>query len=134
MAIEQMIRTHPAGNEADSGLAECIEACFDCAAICAMCADACLNESQVESLRECIATDLACADICIATGRAMAHVASMNGAARTMQLEACAAMCKECGDECAKHAEMHEHCRICAEMCRRCEQACSRLVQGVHAS
>ncbi len=31
------------------------------------------------------------------------------------------------GDECEKHAQMHEHCRVCAEACRRCESACADL-------
>ncbi|WP_240619307.1 four-helix bundle copper-binding protein [Blastococcus sp. TF02-8] len=46
-------------------------------------------------------------------------------------LEACAAACKACGDECAQHAEMHEHCRICADACRRCEQACRDLITSL---
>ena len=46
-------------------------------------------------------------------------------------LEACAAACKACGDECAGHAEMHEHCRVCAESCRRCETACRELVDSL---
>jgi len=43
-------------------------------------------------------------------------------------LEACAAACRSCGDECRRHAEMHEHCRVCAEACGRCKQACADLL------
>jgi hypothetical protein len=43
-------------------------------------------------------------------------------------LEACAATCKSCGDECARHARHHEHCRVCEQACRRCEQACWELL------
>jgi Domain of Unknown Function (DUF326) len=28
----------------------------------------------------------------------------------------------------AWHAQMHEHCRVCAQACRRCEQACQELI------
>ena len=35
---------------------------------------------------------------------------------------------KACGDECEQHAQMHEHCRVCAEACRRCERACADLL------
>jgi hypothetical protein len=35
------------------------------------------------------------------------------------------------GDECELHADMHEHCRICAEACRRCEQACQELLAAI---
>jgi hypothetical protein len=43
-------------------------------------------------------------------------------------LEACVAICKSCGDECGRHAAMHEHCRVCEQACRRCEQACRELL------
>jgi hypothetical protein len=46
-------------------------------------------------------------------------------------LEACAAACRTCGDECSRHADMHDHCRVCAETCRRCEQACRELLAAL---
>ena len=46
-------------------------------------------------------------------------------------LEACVATCKSCGDECERHAQHHEHCRVCAEACRRCEQACRELLDAM---
>lgn len=46
-------------------------------------------------------------------------------------LEACAAACKAWWDECSQHAEMHEHCRVCAEACRRCEVACRALLESL---
>ena len=47
-------------------------------------------------------------------------------------IEACAAACRACGDECERHASHHEHCRICADVCRRCKQAdvCRRCKQA----
>jgi hypothetical protein len=36
-----------------------------------------------------------------------------------------------CGDECERHAEMHEHCGICAEACRACEEACRELLAAM---
>lgn len=134
MAIQALVNSHPsAGNVDVQGLAECIQACFDCAAACSLCADACLSEPKVAELRECIASDLACAEVCLATGRALTHLAKIETSAQDAQLEACAALCRTCGDECAKHAEMHEHCKICAEACRRCEQSCMNLLQGAAA-
>jgi Domain of Unknown Function (DUF326) len=41
------------------------------------------------------------------------------------------AACRSCGDECERHAAMHEHCRVCAEACRRCEQACNELLAAM---
>jgi hypothetical protein len=43
-------------------------------------------------------------------------------------LRACVAICKSCGDECERHAQHHEHCRVCEQACRRCEQACRVLL------
>ncbi|GAB2899444.1 hypothetical protein GCM10027074_77680 [Streptomyces deserti] len=43
-------------------------------------------------------------------------------------LQACVTACKACADGCGRHADMHEHCRICAEACRSCEQACNELL------
>jgi hypothetical protein len=43
-------------------------------------------------------------------------------------LQACATACRSCADECGRHAQMHEHCRVCAQACRRCEQSCQELI------
>ena len=105
MTHEEMLKAHPkelSGFDLQK-LADCIAACFECAQACTACADACLSEEMVAELAACIRTDLDCADICVTTGKA-------------------------CGTECAKHAHMHEHCRICAEVCKRCEQACRELI------
>jgi hypothetical protein len=32
-------------------------------------------------------------------------------------LEACTAACKRYGDECARHDDVHEHCRVWADVC-----------------
>jgi len=39
--------------------------------------------------------------------------------------------CRRCAEECAKHAERHDHCRICAEACRDCEAACREAIPTV---
>ena len=111
-----------------AALARCIDACYDCAQTCTACADACLGEDMVAQLTRCIALDLACADVCATTGAVLSRqVAGDEQLLRTL-LEACARACKSCGDECDQHAEMHEHCRVCAEACRACEQSCRELL------
>jgi hypothetical protein len=45
-------------------------------------------------------------------------------------LEACIQACRSSGDECDRHAQAFEQCRICAEACRRCERACLDLLAG----
>jgi hypothetical protein len=125
-----MLATYPQdlGGVDRDALTACIQACVDCAQACTACADACLGEEMVAELRTCIRTDLDCADLCEATGRVLSRHTGYDANLTRAVLEACAAACRACGDECARHAEMHEHCRVCAEACRRCEQACRALL------
>jgi hypothetical protein len=44
---------------------------------------------------------------------------------------ACWEHCAICARECERHAEHHEHCRICGEVCRRCEEACSAVLDAI---
>lgn len=126
----QMLETYPQdlGGADRQKLQECIEACFECQQACTACADACLSEDMVAQLTTCIRTNLDCADICGTTGRALSRHTGYDANLTRAFLEACAAGCKACGDECGKHAEMHEHCRVCAQACRRCEAACRSLL------
>jgi hypothetical protein len=128
-----MLQTSPAdfGGLDKQALAECIEACFDCAQTCTACADACLSEKMVAELTTCIRTDLDCADICDTTGRVLSRHTGFDATVTRAVVEACMRACKSCGDECAKHADMHEHCRVCAEACRRCEKACQQLLTSL---
>ena len=132
MHVREMISTHPdvKGNMNDA-LVRCIEECYACAQTCTSCADACLAEDMVPQLRQCIRLNLDCADICVATGALASRRTGSNEQVIRLALEACAAACRLCGEECARHAEMHEHCRICAESCRRCEQACQEAIRSI---
>lgn len=112
-------------------LAACIAACFECARTCTACADACLSEDSVAELTACIRTNLDCADICTTTGHALSRYSSDDPNTTLDTVRACWIASKACADECEKHADMHEHCRICAETCRRCEVACAELLERV---
>jgi hypothetical protein len=129
----QMLETYPAdlGGVDRGALARCIEECFNCAQACTACADACLSEEMVAELTKCIRSDLDCADICETTGRVLSRHTGYDANIIRSILEACATACKACGDECDRHAGMHEHCRICAEACRRCERACLDLLAAL---
>ena len=129
----QMLETYPKdlGGLDRQKLQECIEACFECAQACTACADACLSEDMVAELTKCIRTNADCADVCDTTGRVLSRHTGYDANLTRAVLEACAAACKACGDECSQHAEMHEHCRVCAEACRRCEAACRDLISSL---
>jgi len=128
-----MITTHP--NPTDDlnvdKLAKAIDACLACAQTCTACADACLGEEMVADLRNCIRTNLDCADICAVTATVLSRRTGSNLATVKAQLEACRIACATCAEECENHAEMHEHCRVCAEACRHCEQACADLLNAI---
>lgn len=130
---QQMLEAYPAnlGGIDQDRLAACIDACNACAQACTACADACLAEDMVEQLRKCIRTDLDCADICATTGRVLSRRTGYDANLTRAVLQACATACRTCGDDCAQHAEMHDHCRICADACRACEQACTELLDSL---
>jgi hypothetical protein len=132
MRAQQMIATHPEvrGNTNDV-LIQCIEACYDCAQTCVSCADACLAEDAVQELRQCIRLNLDCADVCAATGALATRRTGGNEVLLKSMLEACGLACRLCGEECSRHAKMHEHCAICAEACRRCEQLCTDAARSI---
>lgn len=125
MQVRDMISTHPQvrGN-VDPAMIHVIEAAYGCAQSCTSCADACLGEETVAGLAQCIRLNLDCADLCATTGAVASRRTGSNETVIRLTLEACAEACRVCGEECGRHAEHHEHCRVCAEACRTCERAC----------
>jgi len=127
-----MIESYPQPINVDHRkLADTIDALITCSEACTACADACLSEGMVAELTKCIRTNMDCADICGATARVLSRHTGYDANISRMLLEACAMACRTCGDECALHAGMHEHCRICAEACRACEAACRDLLAAM---
>ena len=130
--VRRMIETNPSPPQVDpTALVECIEACVDCGQSCTACADACLGEEDVQMLRRCIRLNLDCADVCDVTGKLLSQQTAFEPRMARATLEACAEACRLCGEECERHAEHHEHCRVCAQTCRRCESACNNLLSAM---
>lgn len=82
----------------------------------------------MQQLTTCVRTNLDYADVCAATGQVLSRHTGYDANLTRVVLEACAKAYRSCGDECDRHADHHEHCRICAEACRGCEQACRQLL------
>ena len=130
--VQQMVQTNP--NQAavdESTLVGCIKACFDCAQSCTACADACIGEGDLQMLARCIRLCLDCSEVCEATGKILSRQTAFDAGMARAALEACARACQICGDECEQHANLHEHCRVCAETCRRYEQACNNVLSAL---
>lgn len=135
MHAQQIISTHPhvRGNTNDA-LIRCVEACYDCAQACIACADACMGEQMIAQLTQCIRLNLDCADVCTATGALGSRRTGSDELILKRMIETSAEACRLCGDECAKHAGEHEHCRICADVCRQCEQLCRQAADTISPS
>jgi hypothetical protein len=130
MQTQEMIATHPdvKGN-VNQAFITAIDAAYSCAQTCTSCADACLAEDMVAELRQCIRLNLDCADVCQTTATLANRRTGSNEEVIGKLLEACVTACRLCGDECARHGSMHEHCRICADACRSCAEACQRALR-----
>jgi hypothetical protein len=128
----QLLRSYPRTVSADADvLAAAMDALNDCAQACTGCADGDLSEHNVAELVSCIRLCLDCADVCTATVAVTSRQTAYDAKTTRLLLEACAATCASCGDECQRHAQMHEHCRICAGACRRGEQTCRELLTAM---
>jgi hypothetical protein len=136
----QMLDTYPSPVKVDGTdfsaasvdvLAAAIDALSACAQACIADVDADLSEQNLTEMVTCIRQCLDCADICAATVAVMSRAATYDANVAKPLLEACSAVCKTCGDECERHARMHEHCRVCAEACRRGEQAARQLLNAL---
>lgn len=106
-------------------LTEAIEALNDCASHCLACADACLEEDEVEPMVRCIRSDLDCATICRATADVLSR-AGASGAPWRDQVQVAIKMTEVCAEECGSHD--HGHCQECAQACRRANEACKSLL------
>ena len=131
MSTADLLRVHPTPPSAEmlDMLAACVKGCYGSAESCTLCADACLGERRVAELTECIRRCLDCAAICEATARIVARQTASKPELQRRQLEACIAACQLCAEACGVHAQMHEHCRLCADNCLQCDIACGRLAK-----
>jgi hypothetical protein len=132
MTVQEMIQTHPLSTSLEQdALLRCINECFDCAATCTSCADAWLGEEDVADMVRCIRLNQDCADTCDATGRILTRQTAPDLGVLRAGTQACSVACRACREECERHAEHHEHCRVCAQACGRCEQACDALLRAI---
>jgi hypothetical protein len=132
VTVGEIIDRHPRPISAERDvLVRCIDECFDCAATCTACSDACLGEPDVPEMVRCVRLCVDCADVCNMTGRIVARQTEPDARLESAVVDACVAACRACAEECDRHAPHHDHCRVCAEVCRRCEQACGDLLTAI---
>jgi hypothetical protein len=128
----EMLEAHPAPAQVDRDLlADCIDECLACLQSCVACADADLAEDDVAEMRRCLRLCMDCADVCDATLRLLSRQTEYDAETAHAQVASCLKLCGTCAEECERHAEHHEHCRLCGDSCRRCEQACSAVLDAI---
>lgn len=101
---------------------EIIKALQECIITCNECFDACLKESHVSSMTDCIRLNRDCADICSLLVQAI----SRNSNQLSALAKSCVEICRKCADECSKHD--HEHCQRCAKACTECVSQCQKIL------
>jgi hypothetical protein len=128
----EMLDTDPSQALLDKQLlASCIDTCLECVQACTTCADADLGEQMVANLTKCARLNQDCADVCATTARVLSRLTGYDRDLTRAVVQACGQACKASGDECERHAQMHEHCRVCAEVCRRCQQRCEEVLAAL---
>jgi uncharacterized membrane protein len=134
MSMRAMFDSHPQTSTSSYSepIVQCVVFCYACAEACTVCADASLAEPDVEELRQCIRRSLDCADLCSTVATIASRRTGDNQSVIRAMLECCAIACRVCAEECEDHAEIHDHCRICADACRDCEEACRGAMSTVH--
>lgn len=126
-----MLEASPTGVALDvAQVAAAIDACLNCVQACTSCADADLEERDLDDMRACVALDDDCADVCYATARVLSRPAQWDHIVVHRLLQACVRLCTSCAEECARHAEHHRHCALCEKACRACVAACNALLEA----
>ena len=132
VAVRSMLGAHPEQPSHADAISRCIAVCFSCVETCTACADACLAERHVERLITCIRLNQDCAAVCAATGSILSR-ANKVGHRQLLeaQLTTCIAFARTCAAECQRHADMHQHCEICAKACQHCVDACTEMLSSM---
>lgn len=95
----------------------------NCINHCNYCADACLDEEDLDHMVSCIRLNRICAEACAAASQILA----IHHADAKKLIEYCIKTCDECAEECNKHD--HDHCQQCATACRECAEACRKFLE-----
>lgn len=72
-------------------------------------------------MARCIDLDMQCAAMCYTAAQMM----SLGSESAPEVCRICAALCEQCGAECANHQT--EHCQECARSCKACADECRKM-------
>ena len=106
---------------------ECIETCSAAAMAATMCAD---SDMGME-MAKCSSMCMNMADVATTMMRMMMRPMGMDMMSMHAMMMACVAMGKACSAECMMHADMDEHCRMCAKACDAMVMACEKMMSSM---
>ena len=103
------------GNQLNTYLQECLEACNRCVQACNECFDVCCQSSQQEEFASCQKILRDCADICALVSQLIAR----NSVNAKLIASFCANICDACAKACEKYQDA-----CCQKMCRNLQTMC----------
>jgi hypothetical protein len=103
---------------------ETMEALSACTQACIMCADA----DAGEGMGKCAGMCANCADVCDTMMRMMLRMNGWDMQVMMSMMQTTIMMCRACSAECMMHAEMSEHCRMCAMACDQAVMAMEKMM------
>lgn len=106
---------------------ECIEACSATEQATTMCADSMMGDAMMMCRSMCMNM----ADMSNTMMRSMMRPAGMEQSSMMAMLTATMMMATACADECMKHADMSDECRMCAEVCRQSAMTCQKMMDSM---
>lgn len=129
----QLIDCHPLGYGTldRKKLEAAILGLYSSAQAATACADGILSANLLRDMTECLRACLDTADVCEATAKVLSRCTGYEASVTGPVLEAAIAVLERCGHECARHASMHMHCRLCSETCLGAAEACRQMLGAV---
>jgi hypothetical protein len=103
---------------------ETIEALSACMQACVMCADA----DAAENMARCAGLCSNCADVCDTMMRMMLRMNGWDMQVMSSMMQSTIMMARACSAECRMHADMSEHCRMCAMACDQAVMAMEKMM------
>ena len=118
---EQMHEHHHSGNP-NTKIIETASACIEKGNLCVAHCLVLLGDGNKE-MAACARSVQQTLAICTA----LQQLASQQSTHLGEMAKLAAKACKECEDECKKHADKHEECKSCMDACKDCRKECERL-------
>ncbi|MEQ1736386.1 MAG: aldehyde dehydrogenase [Rhodoglobus sp.] len=130
MDMTEMMGTMPADKMMGMSMSmmqECIEACSAAEMAATMCADSDMGMDMAKCASMCNNM----ADVANTMMRMMMRPMGYDMMSMNAMMMATIAMGKACSAECMMHADMDEHCRMCAKACDAMVMACEKAMSSM---